>query len=58
MDPIIAKIGLPMAYRVLGLTTLATGLPAAWIMKQRTNLPRRKFIEWCVAQYSILKSYC
>lgn len=46
LDPLITKIGLPMAYRVLGLTTLATGLPAAWIMKERTPLTRRKFIEW------------
>lgn len=37
-----------MAYRVLGITTIATGLPAAWIMKERTSLPRRKFIEWWV----------
>ncbi|OAA63905.1 Major facilitator superfamily transporter [Cordyceps fumosorosea ARSEF 2679] len=46
LDPLIDKIGLAMAYRVLGLTTLATGLPAAWIMKERTRLPRRKFIDW------------
>ncbi|KAJ2975159.1 hypothetical protein NQ176_g5674 [Zarea fungicola] len=45
LDPVIEKIGLPMAYRALGLTTLATGLPAAWIMKERTKLPRRKFVE-------------
>ncbi|KAM3456853.1 hypothetical protein MY3296_001511 [Beauveria thailandica] len=46
LDPLIEKIGLAMAYRVLGLATLATGLPAAWIMKERTRLPRRQFIEW------------
>ncbi|OAA49200.1 Major facilitator superfamily transporter [Beauveria brongniartii RCEF 3172] len=46
LDPLIEKIGLAMAYRVLGIATLATGLPAAWIMKERTRLPRRQFIEW------------
>lgn len=46
LDPLIEKVGLAMAYRVLGITTLATGLPAAWIMKERTSIPRRKFIEW------------
>ncbi|KAK3177593.1 hypothetical protein K4F52_009644 [Lecanicillium sp. MT-2017a] len=46
LDPLIQKLGLQMAYRVLGIVTLATGLPAAWIMKERTSLPRRKFIEW------------
>ncbi|KGQ03140.1 putative transporter ESBP6 [Beauveria bassiana D1-5] len=46
LDPLIEKIGLTMAYRVLGIATLATGLPAAWIMKERTRLPRRQFIEW------------
>lgn len=49
LDPLIEKIGLPMTYRVLGITTLATGLPAAWIMKERTSLPRRKFIDWFVS---------
>lgn len=48
LDPLIQKLGLQMAYRVLGIVTLATGLPAAWIMKERTSLPRRKFIEWYV----------
>ncbi|KAJ6780382.1 hypothetical protein PWT90_03526 [Aphanocladium album] len=46
LDPLIEKVGLAMAYRVLGIVTLATGMPAAWIMKERTSLPRRKFIEW------------
>lgn len=43
-----------MTYRVLGITTLATGLPAAWIMKERTSLPRRKFIDWCVAPLPVV----
>ncbi|ATY63001.1 Major facilitator superfamily transporter [Cordyceps militaris] len=46
LNPLIEKVGLAMAYRVLGIATLATGLPAAWIMKERSSLPRRKFIEW------------
>ncbi|KAL1886982.1 hypothetical protein Cpir12675_006785 [Ceratocystis pirilliformis] len=37
MDKLINHIGLPWAYRVLGLTTLATGIPASFFIKQRVK---------------------
>lgn len=46
MDIVIRRAGLPMAFRVLGLVTLATGLPAAWLMKERIPIPSRQFVEW------------
>lgn len=46
MDLVIRRAGLPMAFRVLGLVTLATGLPAAWLMKERIPIPSRQFVEW------------
>nr|WOD45491.1 hypothetical protein [Trichoderma atroviride] len=46
LDSLIQKLGTAWAYRILGLMTLATGLPAAWLMKERVPVARRAFIEW------------
>lgn len=46
LDSLIQKLGVAWAYRILGLMTLSTGLPAAWLMKERIPVERREFIEW------------
>ncbi|KAL7921459.1 major facilitator superfamily domain-containing protein [Trichoderma austrokoningii] len=46
LDSLIEKLGTAWAYRILGLMTLATGLPAAWLMKERILVERQGFIEW------------
>ncbi|KAK4072909.1 uncharacterized protein Triagg1_5586 [Trichoderma aggressivum f. europaeum] len=46
LDSLIQKLGIAWAYRILGLMTLSTGLPAAWLMKERIPVERREFIEW------------
>ena len=46
LDALIHKLGPAWAYRVLGLTTLVTGVPAAWLMKERMPLSEPGFIEW------------
>ncbi|KAK1243453.1 hypothetical protein MKX07_004081 [Trichoderma sp. CBMAI-0711] len=46
LDSLIHKLGVAWAYRILGLMTLSTGLPAAWLMKERIPVERRGFIEW------------
>ncbi|KAL7801336.1 MFS general substrate transporter [Trichoderma aethiopicum] len=46
LDSLIEKLGVAWAYRILGLMTLSTGLPAAWLMKERIPVARRAFIEW------------
>ncbi|KAH0489774.1 hypothetical protein TgHK011_001272 [Trichoderma gracile] len=46
LDSLIQKLGVAWAYRILGLMTLSTGLPAAWLMKERIPVGRREFIEW------------
>ena len=32
----------------MGLAVLATGLPAAWLIKERAPIRSTKFVEWCV----------
>ena len=46
MNSMIQGIGLAWAYRILGLLTLATGLPAAWIIRERCPAQSASFIEW------------
>lgn len=46
MDGVIQKLGPAWTFRILGLTTLATGLPAAWLIKERTPITTATFIEW------------
>lgn len=46
MDQLIRHVGLPMALRVLGLLMLVTGLPAAWVFKERLPIAQRSFVEW------------
>jgi predicted MFS family arabinose efflux permease len=42
----IQRFGIAWAYRILGLVALATGLPAAWIMRERAPIKTAAFIEW------------
>jgi hypothetical protein len=49
MDGLIQKLGPAWTFRIIGLTTLGTGLPAAWLVKERAPIRSASFIEWCVS---------
>jgi nitrate/nitrite transporter NarK len=46
LESLIQHFGPAWTYRVLGITTLVTGLPAAWLIKERIPIRRRGLIEW------------
>ena len=46
LDAIIQKLGVPWAFCILGFMALATGLPAAWIVRDRYPVRSTSFIEW------------
>lgn len=46
LDAIIRKLGVPWAFCILGFMALATGLPAAWIVRDRYPVRSTSFIEW------------
>ncbi|SPO03549.1 related to protein MCH2 (monocarboxylate permease homolog) [Cephalotrichum gorgonifer] len=48
LDALIQRLDVAWAYRILGLTTLATGLPAAWLIKERNRSVEAApgFVEW------------
>nr|XP_036576013.1 monocarboxylate permease [Colletotrichum truncatum]KAF6782684.1 monocarboxylate permease [Colletotrichum truncatum] len=52
LDALLNRLGPAWAYRVLALMTLATGLPAAWLVKERTPVRGSGFVEW-----RLFKSY-
>ncbi|KAJ7890303.1 monocarboxylate transporter, partial [Mycena leptocephala] len=40
------SLGPAWTFRIIGLITLATGLPAAWLIKERTTIRTAGFIDW------------
>ncbi|KAF8184142.1 major facilitator superfamily domain-containing protein [Mycena galopus ATCC 62051] len=46
MNALIQSAGVPWTFRIMGLLTLGTGLPAAWLIKERTTIRTAGFIEW------------
>ena len=45
-EQLIRRLGTAWAFRVTGLLTLATGLPAAWLLRERSRRLRTTFIDW------------
>lgn len=48
MDALIRHVGIAWAFRILGLVTIATGVCAGWLMKERTKIPDKRFVDWYV----------
>ncbi|KAJ7162825.1 major facilitator superfamily domain-containing protein [Mycena filopes] len=46
LDALLRSVGVAWSFRVLGLVTLVTGIPAAWLIKERTTIRTTGFIEW------------
>ncbi len=46
LDAMIGRFGLPWTYRLLGLATLVTGIPAALLIKERVPIRSAAFVEW------------
>lgn len=48
LDYMIKDLGISSTYRILGLLTLGTGLPAAWFVKERVPSRAIRFVDWYV----------
>jgi hypothetical protein len=46
IDSLIQRLGVAWAFRIIGLLAWATGLPAAWLVKERVPIRASAFIEW------------
>jgi nitrate/nitrite transporter NarK len=45
MDGLISHLGPAWTFRIIGFMTLATGLPAAWLIKERAPIKSTAFID-------------
>lgn len=45
LNGLISRLGTPWTYRVIGLITLATGLPSAYLIKERAPITAMPFID-------------
>ncbi|KAI4189341.1 MAG: hypothetical protein L6R41_001519 [Letrouitia leprolyta] len=43
---LIEKVGIPWTFRIVGFITLASGIPAALLVKERGTLHRTSFVDW------------
>lgn len=43
---LIAKVGIPWTFRIVGIMTLASGIPATLLVKERGTLHRTSFVDW------------
>ncbi|KAL5379856.1 hypothetical protein DPSP01_008138 [Paraphaeosphaeria sporulosa] len=46
LNALIKNVGIPWAFRIFGFMILSTGLPAAWLMKERVPIRKTQFVEW------------
>jgi len=46
INGLTARLGIAWTFRILGILQLATGIPAALLIKERTRVRRNVFIEW------------
>jgi MFS family permease len=45
-ERLLDVLGPAWALRIIGILTLATGLPAAWLIRERMPAKRTTFVEW------------
>lgn len=48
----VRNLGIEWTFRLVGLLMLATGLPAAWFVKERFTVMRKQFIDWSLFKNS------
>ena len=51
MNGLIKRLGVAWAFRLIGLITLGTGLPAAWLVKERVPIRETAFVEWYMSPF-------
>ena len=48
MEGLLESVGVAWTFRILGFITLATGVPAAYFIRDRVKSNRRTFVEWAL----------
>lgn len=48
MNALLERVGVQWTFRIIGFATWATGLPAAYLIKQRVPIPPSAVVDWYV----------
>lgn len=48
MNALLDRVGVQWTFRIIGFATWATGLPAAYLIKQRVPIPPSAVVDWYV----------
>lgn len=48
MNALLERVGVQWTFRIIGFATWGTGLPAAYLIKQRIPIPPSAFVDWYV----------
>ena len=51
LDKLILKLGIPWTFWTIGILTLVTGIPAAWLVKQHVPIEKSALIDWYVSNH-------
>ncbi|KAJ5696906.1 hypothetical protein N7455_000200 [Penicillium solitum] len=46
MNALLERVGVQWTFRIIGFATWGTGLPAAYLIKQRIPIPPSAFVDW------------
>lgn len=49
MNALLDRVGVQWTFRIIGFATWATGLPAAYLIKQRVPIPPSAVVDWYVS---------
>ncbi|CAG8235595.1 unnamed protein product [Penicillium salamii] len=52
LDALVGSVGVQWTFRILGFMTWGTGIPAAFLIKQRVAIPPTAFIDWSLLRNS------
>ena len=55
LNALLDSMGTAWTFRILGFITLGSGLPAAYLIKQRVPIPPTQFVEWYVNTQLVAK---
>lgn len=56
LDALLESVGIAWTFRTFGFMVLGTGLPAAYLIKERIPIQTTTFVEWCVHESILLIS--
>ena len=52
MNALLERVGVQWTFRIIGFATWATGLPAAYLIKQRVPIPPSAVVDWYVVCFA------